>query len=136
MTAQEQMRNLLTRYCTKLFGQLETLDQLLSQSCDIDTQGSVPLAEAQNITHEMRGTSGSLGYSDIAVAASALDKHLQLLATQGGVGQAQLQISETLFAQLRKIASQATPQKSTLYDADFSTPASSASSIANSRTFT
>lgn len=132
MTAQEQMRALLKRYCTKLFGQLEILDQLLSQSCG--TQSSAPLAEAEDITHEMRGTSGSLGFPDISTAASALDKHLKLLATQDRVAQSELQISKTLFERLRKIASQATPQKSTLYDADFSTPASSASPIANSRT--
>jgi len=136
MTAQEQMRDLLRRYCTKLFGQLEILDQLLSQSCGIDAPSQVPLTEAQNITHEMRGTSGSLGFSDISAAASALDNDLKLLATQDRVAQSQLQISKILFARLRKIASQATPQKSALYFADLSIPASSASSVARSRTLT
>jgi HPt (histidine-containing phosphotransfer) domain-containing protein len=133
MIAQERMRDLLKRYCTKLFGQLEILDQLLSQSCGIDAQSL--LTEAQNITHEMRGTSGSLGYSDIAAAASALDNNLILLARRDRVSQSQLQISKALFARLREIASQATPQKSAFYFADLPTPASGASSIARSRTF-
>jgi hypothetical protein len=84
----------------------------------------------------MRGTSGSLGFSDISAAASALDNDLKLLATQDRVAQSQLQISKMLFARLRQIASQATPQKSTLYFADLSIPASSASSVARSRTLT
>lgn len=134
MTAKERMRDLLKRYCTNLSGQLEILDQFLSQNCDIDARSSVPLAEAQNITHEMRGTSGSLGFSDIAAAASALDNDLKLLATLDHISQARLRISKAHFARLRKTASQATPQGSTLYFADLSTPASSASSIAHSRT--
>jgi HPt (histidine-containing phosphotransfer) domain-containing protein len=134
MTVQEQMRDLLKRYCTRLFGQLETLDQLLSQSCGIDTHSSAPLTEAQNITHEMKGTSGSLGFSDIAAAASALDNDLKRLARQGCVSRSQLRNSRALFARLREVASQATPQKSALYFADLSTPASGASSVARSRT--
>jgi HPt (histidine-containing phosphotransfer) domain-containing protein len=133
VTVQEQMRDLLKRYCTKLFGQLEILEPLLSQSSNIDTQSSAMLARAQKITHEMKGTAGSLGYSDLAAAASALDDDLKLYAKQDRVPRPQLQISKELFARLRKIASQTTPQESALFDADLSRQAGAASSVVLSR---
>jgi hypothetical protein len=111
------------------------LDQLLSQS-RADAQSSAALTEAQTITHEMKGTGGSLGFPGVAAAASALDDDLKLLARQERVSQSQLQTTKELYMRLRKTASQATAQKSTLFDADFSAPASSSSPGALSRVVT
>jgi HPt (histidine-containing phosphotransfer) domain-containing protein len=118
MTFQEQMGDLLKRYCARLCRQIDMLDHLLSQSSGVDANSSVPLAKAQDITHEMQGTGGSMGFSDIAAAASALDDELKRLAGQDRISQSQLQTLTTLFARLRKVASQATPQMSRLYGAD------------------
>lgn len=122
MIVHEQLRVILKRYCMNLFDQIEMLDQLMSQTCGIGAQSSAQIAEAQNITHQMKGTSGTMGFPDIAAAASALDDGLKLLAKRDRVSQPQLQVSKELFARLRKIASQVTPQASTLYDADLSPP--------------
>ena len=120
MTVQEQLRDLLKRYCTNLFDQVEMLEQLILRSCDVSAQSSAPISKARDITHQMKGTSGSMGFPDLAAAASALDDHLKLLAKQERVSQLQLQISKELFVRLRKIASQITPQKSALFNADLS----------------
>jgi HPt (histidine-containing phosphotransfer) domain-containing protein len=137
MTVQEQMRDLLKRHCTNLLDQVEMVGQLLSQSCDVGAQSPTPIAKAQNITHQIIGTTGSMGFPDVAAAASALDDNLQLLAAdQHRVSQSQLQVSKQLFARLQKVASQATPERSRLYDADLSRLANNANSTARSRTFT
>jgi HPt (histidine-containing phosphotransfer) domain-containing protein len=109
--------------------------QLLSQSCYVGAQSLTPIAQAQNITHQIIGTTGSMGFPDVAAAASALDDNLkQLAAGQQRVSQSQ--VSKQLFARLQKIASQATPERSRLYDADLSRLANNANSTARSRTFT
>jgi HPt (histidine-containing phosphotransfer) domain-containing protein len=136
VTVQEQVRDLLKRYCAKLPGQIEILDQLLTHNCGVDVQWSAPLARAEIITHEMKGTGGSLGFPDIAAAATALGDHLKLLAKQDRISEVQLQATKDLFAHLRKIASQPTAQKSALYDADLTPLASRANSIARTRTVT
>jgi HPt (histidine-containing phosphotransfer) domain-containing protein len=128
MTIQHQVRDLLKRYCTRLFDQIESLDRLLLQNRDDDAESSASIVEAENITHEMKGTAGSLGFSDITVAASALDDDLKLLAMRVRISQSQLHVTKMLFARLRQIASQATPQKSALYDADLSMPENRVSS--------
>src|ERR1700737_1706066 len=102
MTLQEQMRDLLNRHCAYLLDQVETVGQLLSQCCDVGTQSPTPIAKAQNITHQTIGTTGSLGFPDVAPAASALDDNLKLLAAeQHGVSQSQLQVSKQLFERLQ-----------------------------------
>ena len=137
MTLQEQMRDLLNRHCAYLLDQVETVGQLLSQCCDVGTQSPTPIAKAQNITHQIIGTTGSMGFPDVAAAASALDDNLKLLAAeQHGVSQSQLQVSKQLFERLQKIASQATPERSRLYDADLSRLANNANSTVRSPTFT
>jgi HPt (histidine-containing phosphotransfer) domain-containing protein len=137
MTVQEQMRDLLKRHCANLLDQVEMVGQLLSQCCDVGTQSPTPIVQAQNITHQIIGTTGSMGFPDVAAAASALDDNLKLLAAkQQGASQSELQVSKQLFERLQKIASQATPERSRLYDADLSRLANNANSSARSRTFT
>jgi len=133
MTVQQQVRDILTRYCAKLPGQLEILDDALSNRSAVGAP-SLTITEIWEITHEMRGTAGSLGFADISAAAAALDDNLKLLGKQDGVSAAELRVSKTLFARLREIASQATPQKSKLYDADLSMAASGTGSTAPPRT--
>lgn len=133
MTVQQQVRDLLERYCARLFDQIEILDEMLSNPSGSGAPSSTIL-EAREITHEMRGTAGSLGFPDIAAAAAALDDDLKRLVEQGCVSAAQLHVSKALFVQLRQIASQATPQGSILYDADLSMLASRTGSAAPPRT--
>lgn len=128
MTVQEQMRDILKRYCLKLLDQIEILDRLLTQSGGIGNQCSATLASARIVTHEMKGTGGSLGFPDIAAAAAALDDDLRLLAKQDCISEHQLQVTKEAFAHLQAIASQLTPERSALYDADLSPLASRESS--------
>jgi HPt (histidine-containing phosphotransfer) domain-containing protein len=135
MSVQRQVRNLLERYCERLFDQIEILDEVLSNKSNIGAPSST-ITGAREITHEMRGTAGSLGFPDIAALASALDDDLKRLVEQDGISAAQLGVSKALFVELRRIASQANPQKSLLYDADLSILAKGASSTARPRTRT
>jgi hypothetical protein len=104
MTAQEQLRDLLTRYCTHLVDKVEMVDQLLLQSCFVGAESLASIVKVQNITHHVRGEGGTMG-SDLAAAASALDRNLKLLAKQDRVSQPAMQVAKELFARLRKIAS-------------------------------
>ena len=102
MTVQEQMRDILKRYCLKLLDQIEILDRLLTQSGGIGNQCSATLASARIVTHEMKGTGGSLGFPDIAAAAAALDDDLRLLAEQDCISEQPIAGHERAFAQLRR----------------------------------
>jgi HPt (histidine-containing phosphotransfer) domain-containing protein len=133
MTVQQQVRNLLERYCERLFDQIKILDEVLSNKSNIGAPSSA-ITGAREITHEMRGTAGSLGFPDIAALGAALDDDLKRLVEQDRISAAQLHVSKALFVELRRIASQANPQKSLLHDADLSILARGAGSIAPPRT--
>ena len=115
MTVNEQFRDLLQRYCAGLPDRIELLDRLLALGCGVEGQASA-LTKAQNITHEMKGTGGSLGFPDISAAASVLDDNLKVLAKQSGVEKTEHLVAKELFARLKAIVAQATPRRSTLYN--------------------
>ncbi len=121
MTMQEQLRTLIERHLANLVEQLATVTRLLTPA---DGQGALPVAqviEAQGITHQLKGTAGSMGFADIGVSASALDENLKILKKMPDpIAAAQLKPALELLATLRRIAEVTTPKMSMLYNADLS----------------
>lgn len=107
-------------------GLAQLLDQVLAvrrllRDCPGEGAKAVSIAEAQAITHQIKGTSGSIGFREMASAATALDKELQsLLNRSAKLGQNHLQASEALLAHLESIAKETTCTTSTLYEVELS----------------
>jgi HPt (histidine-containing phosphotransfer) domain-containing protein len=118
----EQLREILKRGCASLRDQVETVGRLLPQIATSADDAAVTIAEAQAITHQIKGTSGTIGFKDLAAAAAALDDSLKQLGERPmRVDQNQLQISNQLFTRLQTIARETTCENSALYDVDVST---------------
>ncbi len=119
MTMQEQLRALVERHLVSLVEQLATVTELLTPKGD-----ALPVAqvvEAQGITHQLKGTAGSMGFPDIGATASALDENLKILKKMTApIPAAELQQALELLATLRRIVEGTTPAMSTLYNADLS----------------
>jgi HPt (histidine-containing phosphotransfer) domain-containing protein len=122
MNMQAQLRTLVERHHANFAEQLETVARLL-QPADEDS-GAVPQArvvEAQAITHQMKGTAGSMGFAQVGAAATALDDSLKLLKRiPDPIQPAQRQASIDLLATLQSVTARTTPETSTLYNADLS----------------
>jgi HPt (histidine-containing phosphotransfer) domain-containing protein len=121
MTIQEQLRALVERHLVNLGEELATATDLLTPKSGT---GTLPLAQiiaAQEITHKLKGTAGSMGFSDIGAAASALDENLKTLKSlPDPITAEQLQPALELLGKLRSIAENTTPAMSALYNADLS----------------
>ena len=119
MTMQEQLRALVERHLVNLVEQLATVTELLTPK-----GGALAVAqvvEAQAITHQIKGTAGSMGFPDIGAAAGALDEYLKTLATRTGpIPTVELQPALELLGTLRRIAEATTPAMSALYNAELS----------------
>ncbi len=78
MTIDEQLRALVLRHHANLHEQIATVTRLLETR---DAQGNATpcAAEAQGITHQLKGTAGSMGFPNVSVAAGALDDSLKIL---------------------------------------------------------
>ncbi|HUU24076.1 MAG TPA: Hpt domain-containing protein [Methyloceanibacter sp.] len=121
MTMQEQLRVLIQRNCAKLVEQIVDVGRLLAQ---IEESGAVSedlIAEAQGITHQMKGAAGSIGFGEMGAAATVLDENLKDLRKRAGaISPDQLQATRRLFVTLQSIGERTTPEMSTLYNADLS----------------
>jgi len=121
MTIQEQLRALVERHLVNLGEELALATDLLTPKSDTGTLPLSQIIEAQEITHKLKGTAGSMGFSDIGASASALDEILKTLKTRPDpITAEQLQPVLELLVKLRGIAENTTPAMSALYNADLS----------------
>ncbi len=120
MEARDQLRALLERGCASLKDQVESVGSLLSGCATRGDGAANSIAEAQAITHQIKGTGGSIGYMDLAGAATALDDNLKRLVSSGQIDAQQLRIANELFARLQVRAGELSCEKSTLYNLDLS----------------
>jgi chemotaxis protein histidine kinase CheA len=117
MNVQEQLRALVERHLVTLAEQLATVARLLTTS-----GATLPVAqvvEAQAITHQLKGCSGSMGFADIGALASELDENLKRLKKNSeAIPAAELASTLKLLSALRHMADNTTPAMSKLYNAD------------------
>jgi len=121
MTLQEELRTLIERSHANFLEQIATVGRLLRQH---DADGALSpdgINEAQAITHQLKGTAGSMGFQSVGAAASALDESLKSLKKQSvPVAAQQLLTALDLWTALQRIGDMTTPEMSTLYEVDLS----------------
>jgi HPt (histidine-containing phosphotransfer) domain-containing protein len=122
LTAQDQLRALLTKHCGTINELVERMAGLSAQASDAAGDPARFVAEIREIAHQIKGSSGSIGFPDISVAAAQLDSQLRLLI-QGGnhLESSDWQTSLLLISELQRLAKDAIPEGSTLYNVDLST---------------
>ena len=110
---QDQLRALVKRHCVTLAEQVATIGQLLNEApCDGKVNG---IARAQSITHQIKGTAGSMGFAAVGSAAAVLDDKLKLLAHEPTASAEQMRVIRELFARLKGMSDQTKPEASSLY---------------------
>lgn len=121
MTTQEQLRALIERHHANFLEQIAMVGQLLAAR---DPNAHLPrprIIEAQSITHQLKGTAGSMGFAEVGAAAAALDERLKgLKSAPEPVSAVQLEPTLDCLAALEHIAEETRPEMSTLYDVDLS----------------
>ncbi len=119
MTVQEELRALIERNYLKLCEQLEAVTRLLVERDPEAPFDQALIAAAQSLTHQLRGSAGTIGFSRLSAAAAELDESLsRLMFDQSPVAADRLEGCLGLLIALRSIAAQTTPDMSALYRAD------------------
>jgi HPt (histidine-containing phosphotransfer) domain-containing protein len=113
---QEQLRALVVRHHANLLEQIAVISRLLDEQ-DEHGDACPRVEEAQGISHQLKGTAGSMGFPDVGAAACALDDSLKALKRESDAA-ARLRTSLDLLDTLRRVADATTPEMSTLYNAD------------------
>ena len=115
---QKELRELISRHCLTLTVELEDISQCLAR---LDAPGASPgpiVAEAIGLSHKIKGSSGSLGFSSISAAASLLEHYLRGLNPEAKAltYEEQEGIRDHLSC-LDRLIHSASPKDSALYNA-------------------
>jgi hypothetical protein len=73
---QEELRALITRHCGTIAGKVESLAGMVTTLKSNRAHSGETLVMAIALTHEIRGSAGSIGFRDVFKVSSALEESL------------------------------------------------------------
>ncbi len=114
---QDELRALITRHCGTIAGKVESLAGMVTSLKHGSSHTGETLVMAIALTHEIRGSAGSIGFRDVFKTASALEDSLKVLSKTGR------EASDETFERMNALANLALnlrPEVSSLFDADLS----------------
>ena len=118
---QDQLRALISRHCAWLTGQVSDIAAALGTLQARPGKSRDALRRAIELTHQISGTSGSMGFAEVSEAASDLEYHLLDVETRGlSVDGSEMTRILALFVALETVSSGLRAERSSLYDADLS----------------
>lgn len=119
MSIQEQLRALIARHCATIRHTVEAIGRSLEETADPWSSAGMAVARAEALAHQLKGSSGSVGFHGVSAAATALDDRLKVLcAADATVIASQMPRVRALYEALQEEASSLTPQSSTLYNVE------------------
>jgi len=114
---QDRLRQLINRHCTWLH---ETMPALRHNLTPLITQGQADcdaVRAAKVMSHQIKGSSGSVGFGEISAAATELDNHIsKLMQASALAASGDRQLLEDLCLKLANIVATVTPETSALYN--------------------
>lgn len=122
MKVQDQLRALLERHCATVRQNVDSIGRMLREVSAPGIRPAAAVGRAEALAHQLKGSSGSVGFPEVSSAAKALDDQLKLLCAIGDDTAILSQMAgvHSLYDELKRQASAITPQSSTLYDIDLS----------------
>ena len=115
LAMQEKLNQLLEKHCVTIKNNVELLGAYLKRAREEDDLLQA-LNDAAALAHQLKGSSGTAGFHDICVAATALNGHLSELTARGEAHSHQdLQRVIELYDKLSSVSQAAHPQSSALY---------------------
>ncbi|WP_319529892.1 Hpt domain-containing protein [uncultured Cohaesibacter sp.] len=114
----DQLRALITKHCATLGREMDEINLSLTKLQCAGDQCSLVAQEAAGKAHKVKGSSGTIGFKQISQSAADLELYLRQLGEQPGpLTNEQEKKIELLFGRLRILVEGATPEQSSLYDA-------------------
>lgn len=115
---QDKLNQLIEKHCETVKRSAEALGAILMRVEDGSMPPRAGIEEAEALAHQLKGSSGTIGFHQISRAAAALDDHLKTLcAAQDTVIIAGMGKAAALFVELAHAANTARPRSSALYAA-------------------
>lgn len=121
MTAQEQLRELLRRHHGTIVEQAENVARHFSEGMQDEASMGHHVTCILDIAHQVKGSSGSMGFREVSAAAAALEAQLKSMrGAQTGMHREEMRAVGGLIDDFKRLAGEATPERSALYSIDIS----------------
>lgn len=115
---QDELRKLVEGCCETLAHQLRDIDRHLRRIEDGEGMHDT-LVLALDLTHQIAGLSGTMGFRDVAIAARELERFMRDFETAATLPEGDdLALLRLRFETLRSHGEDATPEASALYHTD------------------
>lgn len=112
----EKFKALLDKHCVWLEDTVKRIDEDLILTKRDKASRSWAVAEALMLTHQITGTSGSMGFNEVSERAALLEEQLKPLEFSEGDDYSQdLEHSIELLRSLKVEADKVSPERSSLY---------------------
>lgn len=119
---QDQLKALIERHCHTIRMTVETVGINLELGCGTPGGRLNSLVEAESLTHQLKGSSGSLGFPHVSITASALNEHLKHLCAAGrALSGPEKDRLFVLYEALKSTTTTVSPDNSNLYPRTSST---------------
>lgn len=118
---QDQLRALITRHCTTIRDYVDHVGDNLAFLAAQEEDADASFHRALELAHQIKGTSGSIGFHELSRLAALFSEYLRTLyPVHGAEAVAQTGEVMKLFSEMSRLAHTLRPQDSSLYDADLS----------------
>lgn len=117
---QEELRALITRHCGTIAGKVESLAGIVTNLRHSSSHAGETLVMAIALTHEIRGSAGSIGFRDVFKHASVLEDSLKRLSKRDAIDAETSAETLQQMNALSDLVITLRPEASSLYDADLS----------------
>lgn len=124
MTVQDKLRSLIKVHCVTIKDSVKELEASLAQLYGhTDRQSELIIEDARGLTHQLKGSSGSIGFRDVSNAAAILDDYLKSISGMDrSLTDFELQRVFHMLDKLKRETVTLSPEHSSLYNAQFDQP--------------
>ncbi len=121
MTVQDKLRSLIKVHCVTIKDSVSELEAgLASLHEPSDRQSEFIIEDARSLTHQLKGSSGSIGFGNVSNAAAILDDYLKTISgPDRRLNTSELQRIFHMLDTLRRETESISPERSSLYHAQF-----------------
>ncbi len=119
MTVLDKLRSLIKVHCVTIKDNVSELEAGLSRLYgQADQQSGCIIEDARGLTHQLKGSSGSIGFRNVSSAAALLDDYLKSVSElDRKLNDSELQRISHMLDKLKREAVAIAPEHSSLYHA-------------------
>lgn len=115
---QDKIRALLVKHCIWIEDSIEKINDNLIAILRDPVAHPEAASDVRNLVHQIKGSSGTMGFKDLSEMAGLFDQQLKSLDANAGGTSSDHEAALVTFSALKILAAETSPQGSSLFNAN------------------